>query len=134
MMDRSSIVFEAIRTALSLFIFFSQKDFKHTKTHHKQKPTNKTKISKQETTKATIFQAQKFLRRWKLFPVLVLFLQLKSFRKKQIKKLAIIWSSVRISTFCKNLFESFLFVRISSYLWSTVRIYFLKSSWKQASV
>ena len=29
-----------------LFFFFLQKNFKHTKTHHKQKPTNKTKTSK----------------------------------------------------------------------------------------
>ena len=28
-----------------------------------------------------------------------------------------LWSSVRISSFCENLFEAFLFVRVSSYSW-----------------
>ena len=48
-------------------IFFLQKNFEHTKTCHKPKPTNKTKLSKQKTTKTTIFRAEKLLRMVKLF-------------------------------------------------------------------
>ena len=55
----NSIVNEVIRTISSLFIFFLRKDFKRTKTRHKQKPANKTKISKQKTAKATIFRMHK---------------------------------------------------------------------------
>ena len=43
-------------------------------------------------------------------------------------------SSLRICSFYENLFESFLSLRISSYLWSSVRIYFRNSLVKQASV
>ena len=50
----SSIVNEVIKTIL----FFFTKNVKHTKTQIKPKPTNKTKISKQKTTKATIFCAK----------------------------------------------------------------------------
>ena len=58
---RSSIINKAIRAILSLliFFFFLRKDFECTKTRHKQKLTNKTKLSKQKTTKATIFRVQK---------------------------------------------------------------------------
>ena len=42
-------------------LFFLRKDFKHTKTQIKPKPNNKTKISEQKATKATIFRAQKLL-------------------------------------------------------------------------
>ena len=53
----SSIVNEVIRT-----IRFLRKIFERTKMQIKQKPTNKTKTSKQKTTKATVFCAQKLLR------------------------------------------------------------------------
>ena len=57
-----------------LFIyFFLLKNFKRTKTQIKPKPTNKTKLSKQKTTKATIFRAEKLLRERKL--VILLFLK-----------------------------------------------------------
>ena len=36
--------------------FFLRKKFKRTKTQIKPKPTNKTKLSEQKATKATIFQ------------------------------------------------------------------------------
>ena len=55
----NSIVNEVIRTISSLFIFFLRKHFNRTKTRHKQKPTNKTKLSEQSATKATIFRAHK---------------------------------------------------------------------------
>ena len=42
--------------------FFIWKDFACTKTQIKPKPTNKIKLSKQKTTKATIFCASKLLR------------------------------------------------------------------------
>ena len=38
-----------------------------------------------------------------------------------------LWSAVRISSFCKNIFKS---LRISSYLWLSMKIYFFKSLWK----
>ena len=60
----SSIVNEAIRTSLLIFL---QKDFKRTKKQIKQKPTNKTKTSKQKTIKATTFHTEKVLRGQKLF-------------------------------------------------------------------
>ena len=55
----SSIVNEVIRVISSLFIFVLRKNFKRTKTRHKQKPTYKAKLSKQKTTKATIFHTHK---------------------------------------------------------------------------
>ena len=70
MCHHSSKVFEVIRTISSLFIylfFFLRKDFKRTKTRHKQKPTNKTKLSKQKATKATFFRTHKNSKRGKLF-------------------------------------------------------------------
>ena len=54
-------VYNVIRTISSQF-FFLRKDFKRTKTQIKPKPTNKTKTSKQKTTKAIFFCAQKVLR------------------------------------------------------------------------
>ena len=81
-----SIVNETIRTILSLFIFFFLlKNFKRTKTQIKPKPTKKTKKSKQNTTKATIFQAHKnFLKgRNCLFCILVLFVRLRSFHENK---------------------------------------------------
>ena len=54
--EGSSIVNEVIKTILSQLTFFTKKS----------KPTNKTKLSEQETTKATIFRAQKLLRGRKL--------------------------------------------------------------------
>ena len=56
--NTSSIVNEVIRT---ISIFF-KKNFSNTKTRHKQKTTNKTKISEQKTAKATILRIQKLLR------------------------------------------------------------------------
>ena len=41
----SSIVNEVIGTISSLFIFVLRKNFNRTKTSHKQKPTDKTKLS-----------------------------------------------------------------------------------------
>ena len=60
----SRIVNEVIRTILSLFIylFFLLKIFKRTKRQVNPKPTNKTKLRKQKTTKATIFRAEELLR------------------------------------------------------------------------
>ena len=56
-----------MKTILSQFnLFFLRKNFKRTKAEIKSKPTNKTKLSKQKTTKATIFRAQKLLRGGKL--------------------------------------------------------------------
>ena len=58
----SSIVNEVIRAISSLLIFL-RKRVQLTKTIHKQKPTNKTKLSKQKPTNATIFRAhQKLLK------------------------------------------------------------------------
>ena len=48
-----------LSTILSQFIFFLRKNFERTKTRHKQKRTNKTKLSEQKTTKATIFCVHK---------------------------------------------------------------------------
>ena len=63
--------------------FFLRKDFKRTKTRHKQIPTNKTKISEQKSTKATSFDAQKRLRGGKLFILhFGAFLRSKSFHEK----------------------------------------------------
>ena len=70
-------------------LFLLRKDFKRTKTEIKPKPTNKTKISEQKTTKAISVRAQKFLRGENcLFWVLVLFLRSKFFcqKKKKTKK------------------------------------------------
>ena len=48
-----------LSTILSQFIFFLRKNFERTKTRHKQKRTNKAKLSEQKTTKATIFCVHK---------------------------------------------------------------------------
>ena len=48
-----------LSTILSQFIFFLRKNFERTKTRHKQKRTNKTELSEQKTTKATIFCVHK---------------------------------------------------------------------------
>ena len=48
-------------------LFFLRKKFERTKTQIKPKPTNKTKLNEQKTTKATIFCAEKLLRGGKLF-------------------------------------------------------------------
>ena len=50
-----------------MILFFLQKKFERTKTQIKPKPTNKTKLNEQKTTKATIFCAEKLLRGGKLF-------------------------------------------------------------------
>ena len=62
----SSIVNEFIKTILSQFILFLRKNFKRTKTQIKLSPTNKTKLSEQKKTKATIFCVQQLLRGGKL--------------------------------------------------------------------
>ena len=49
------------------FQFFCEKILSAQKRKSTQKPTNKTKTSKQKTTKATIFRAEKLLRGGKLF-------------------------------------------------------------------
>ena len=64
-----------------LFLFL-RKDYEGTKTQIKPKPTNKTKASKQKTTKATIFRVQKLLSGGKWF-VLMLFVRSRSFYKKK---------------------------------------------------
>ena len=51
----------------NFFYFFRQKNFKCTKKHTKPKPTNKTKLREQETTKATIFCAENLIRGGNLF-------------------------------------------------------------------
>ena len=55
----SSIVNEAINTISSRIIFFLRKDFERTKTQINQHQPTKTKISKQKTTKATVFCTHK---------------------------------------------------------------------------
>ena len=50
-----------------MILFFLRKTFERTKTQIKPKPTNKTKLNEQKTTKATIFCAEKLLRGGKLF-------------------------------------------------------------------
>ena len=49
------------------FQIFLRKNFKRTKMQIKTKSTNKTKLSKQKTTKAVFFGTQKLLRGGKLF-------------------------------------------------------------------
>ena len=86
----NSIVNQVIKTISSLFIFLTKK-IKRTKTQIKPKSTYKIKISKQKTTKATVFRAQKLLGgRNCLFCVLVLFLRSKPFRRK--KQTGLKWS------------------------------------------
>ena len=46
-------------------VFFLRKKFKRTKTQIKPKPTNKTKLSEQKATKATVFQDLKISERGK---------------------------------------------------------------------
>ena len=56
----SSIVIEVIRRISSQPIFSYEKGLSIKKTRHKQKSTNKTKISKQKTTKAISFCPKNF--------------------------------------------------------------------------
>ena len=79
-----SIVNEVIRTISSLFILFLWNDFAHTKTCHKQKPTNKTKLNKQKVTKANIFYAHKnfYEEENRLFSILMIFYAQNLFIKK----------------------------------------------------
>ena len=64
-------------------LFFLTKRFKRTKTQMKQKSTNKTKTSEQESIKATIFRAEKLLRGGKSFILRFgAFLRSNLFRKK----------------------------------------------------
>ena len=62
----SSIVNEVIRIMSTQFLFL-QKNLELTKPQIKPKPTNRTKISQQKITKATIFCAQKLLKGRKSF-------------------------------------------------------------------
>ena len=55
-----------ILNKLSRQSFFLRKDFKCTEVQIKPKPTHKTKLSEQKTTKATDFCAQELLRGRKL--------------------------------------------------------------------
>ena len=85
--DFSSIVNEAIKTILSQFIFFLQKDFERTKTQINQNQPTKTKITEQKTTMATVFlHVQELLREWKSFVLgFGTFLTLKIFLKNKKK-------------------------------------------------
>ena len=75
-----------IRTISNLFFFFFffMKRFRVHKNTHKQKWTNKTKLSKHWTTKAPIFHAHKLESH--LFYFLVLFVHAESFHKKKIDR------------------------------------------------
>ena len=55
-------VIEVTEIILNLFVFFLRKDSARIKTLTNKKPTYKTKISEQKTTKATIFYTHKLLR------------------------------------------------------------------------
>ena len=55
-------VIEVTEIILNLFDFFLRKDSVRIKTLKNKRPTYKTKISEQKTTKATIFYAHKLLR------------------------------------------------------------------------
>ena len=73
------------------FFFFLRKDSARTKTLTNKKPTNKTKISEQKTTKVILFCAHKLLRgKSRLFCIWCFFTRLKSFRKKKINRFKII--------------------------------------------
>ena len=61
--------------AIKIISIFLTKNFKHTKTQIKPKPTNKTKTSEQKTIKATVFHAQKLLRGGKSFALWGFFLK-----------------------------------------------------------
>ena len=63
----SSIVNEVIKTISNHFIFFLRKIFERTKTRHKQKPTDKSKVIEQKATKATVFCAHEKLGKNRLF-------------------------------------------------------------------
>ena len=120
---------------------FLRKDFARTKIRHKQKATDKTKLSKQKTTKATIFRMEKNF--WegenRLFCILMLFYGQNCFVKDKKEKkstwncpdnLLYYWcislstSVWRISLYafifiCDCLWESLLFVRI---FWNLYRL------------
>ena len=55
----SVVLYLRLSGQFQVCLFFIRKDFWRTKTQIKPKPSNKTKISKQNTTKATIFCAHK---------------------------------------------------------------------------
>ena len=75
----SSIVFEVIKTILSLFTFFFYNTILSVKNANQTK-TSKTKTSEQKTTKELTFCAQKLLRGEKLF--ILCFFYLKYLLKK----------------------------------------------------
>ena len=50
---------EQFQFCLFILFFFEEKILVEKETQNKQKATNKTKLRKQKTTKATIFRAQK---------------------------------------------------------------------------
>ena len=57
-----SVVYAIEVKPVFFFFFFLRKDSACIKTLTNKKPTNKTKISEQKTTKATIFCSHKLLR------------------------------------------------------------------------
>ena len=121
----SSIVNEAINTISSRIIFFLRKDFERTKTQINQHQPTKTKISKQKTTKATVFCTHKTVEEGRnrskrveiMFWVLVLFVRSKSFHKKNWLEIVLI-ASYTILVICTPInppIEGF-FVRTYFYL------------------
>ena len=153
----STIVNEVNQGNSKAVYFFFTKKFWAKKTRHTLKPSNKKKLRKQKTTKATIFSAQELLRGWKSF-VLSFGAFGEFFRKTKINSLETVlitsftilltctpinppieglfvrtyfdlWSSLRISFFMRIFFNpSYLWE--SLYLWSSVRMYLFKTLWK----
>ena len=65
------------------FSFFLRKDFARTKTRRKQKPTNKTKLSKKKQQRQQLFACTKTSKRGKsFFCIFMLYLRSKYSRKK----------------------------------------------------
>ena len=88
-MHRIIFVLSTTGVVYLIFLFFFYKKILSVKNTHKQKPTNKTKTSKQKTTEATTFVCGKTSKGVKMvFFILhwVLFVHVKSFclKKKQV--------------------------------------------------
>ena len=84
-------VTEAIKTISKLFTFsFYINRFHTQKNTHKQKQTNKTKISEQKTTKAAVFCAQRLLRGRNRFCWVWYFLCVWSLFEKKINRFKIV--------------------------------------------
>ena len=153
----STIVNEVNQGNSKAVYFFFTKKFWAKKTRHTLKPSNKKKLRKQKTTKATIFSAQELLRGWKSF-VLSFGAFGEFFRKTKINSLETVlitsftilltctpinppieglfvrtyfdlWSSLRISFFMR-IFLNPSYLWESLYLWSSVRMYLFKTLWK----